>query len=115
LFQWLWSRIIQLHLDEFQDHWNTTPRRSQKFKLLPMAAPEMIFFYPERYDMLHGGTTVPAKLVEELRATHLNKTRTEVMEWVPQVFDQLVGNTYEYIGSPGLHYTTGWATFGKLI
>ncbi|KAJ7713687.1 hypothetical protein B0H14DRAFT_2413736 [Mycena olivaceomarginata] len=101
LFQWLWSRIVQLHLDEFQDHWNTTPRRSQKFKLLPTAAPEMIFFYPERYDMLHCGTTVPAELVEELRATHLNKTRTEIMEWVPQAFDQLVGDAYKYIGSPG--------------
>ncbi|KAJ7019367.1 hypothetical protein C8F04DRAFT_1276343 [Mycena alexandri] len=110
LFQWLWSRIVQLHLDEFQDHWNTTPRRSQKFKLLPMATPEMIFFYPEQYDMLHCGTTVPAELVKELRATHLNKTRAEVMEWVPQVFDQLVRDTYEYIGSPGLHYTTGWVT-----
>ncbi|KAJ7826986.1 hypothetical protein B0H14DRAFT_3144735 [Mycena olivaceomarginata] len=53
-------RIVQLHLDEFQDHWNTTPHRSQKFKLLPTAAPEMIFFYPERYDILHshGGNGV---------------------------------------------------------
>ncbi|KAJ7207004.1 hypothetical protein B0H12DRAFT_1243193 [Mycena haematopus] len=100
MFQWLWPRIVQRHLDEFKDYWNTTPRRSQKFKTLPTVAPEMVFNYPERY---------------ELRATHLNKTRAAVMEWVPEEFDQLVRAAYEQIGSPALHYTTGWSTFGKLI
>ncbi|KAF8149242.1 hypothetical protein K438DRAFT_1989005 [Mycena galopus ATCC 62051] len=115
LFQWLWPRIVQCHLDEFKDYWNTTPRRSQKFKALPTVAPEMVFNYPERYDMLHCGTTVPARLIEELRTTHLNKNRTKVMEWVPQEFDELVSAAYELIGSPALHYTSGWSTFSKLI
>ncbi|KAJ7160199.1 hypothetical protein C8R46DRAFT_1164759 [Mycena filopes] len=115
LFQWLWSRIVQAHLDEFQDYWNTTPRRSQKFKALPTAAPEMIFNYPERFDMVHCGTTVPTALVQELRDSHLNKTRAEVMQWVPEEFDDLVSGAYEHIGSPRLHYSTGWATFAKLI
>ncbi|KAF8174528.1 hypothetical protein K438DRAFT_1609522, partial [Mycena galopus ATCC 62051] len=115
LFQWLWPRIVQCHLNEFHDYWNTTPRRSQKVKTLPTVAPEMVFKYPERYNMLHCGTTVPAGLIKELRATHLNKTRAEVMEWVPQEFDELASAAYELIGSPVLHYTTGWSTFGKLI
>ncbi|KAF8183565.1 hypothetical protein K438DRAFT_1599635 [Mycena galopus ATCC 62051] len=115
LFQWLWPRIVQCHLNEFHDYWNTTPRRSQKVKTLPTVAPEMVFNYPERYNMLHCGTTVPAGLIKELRATHLNKTRAEVMEWVPQEFDELASAAYELIESPVLHYTTGWSTFGKLI
>ncbi|KAJ7861059.1 hypothetical protein B0H13DRAFT_2355290 [Mycena leptocephala] len=115
LFQWLWPRIVQCHLNELQDYWNTTPRRSQKFKTLPTVAPEMVFNYPERYDMLHRGTTVPAGHMQELRTMHLNKTRAEVMEWVPQEFDELVSAAYELIGSPALNYTSGWSTFGKLI
>ncbi|KAF8192235.1 hypothetical protein K438DRAFT_1533999, partial [Mycena galopus ATCC 62051] len=35
LFQWLWPHIVQCHLNEFHDYWNTTPRRSQKVKTLP--------------------------------------------------------------------------------
>ncbi|KAJ6455300.1 hypothetical protein C8R47DRAFT_996870, partial [Mycena vitilis] len=115
LFQWLWPRIVQHHLDEFKDYWNTTPRRSQKEKILPTDAPEMVFNYPERYGMVHCGTTAPPELVNELRATHLNKTRAEVMEWVPQEFEELASAAYEVIGMPALHYATGWETFGKLI
>ncbi|KAF8200546.1 hypothetical protein K438DRAFT_1582669, partial [Mycena galopus ATCC 62051] len=43
LFQWLWPRIVQCHLNEFHDYWNTTPRCSQKVKTLPTVAPEIGF------------------------------------------------------------------------
>ncbi|KAJ7210487.1 hypothetical protein GGX14DRAFT_394700 [Mycena pura] len=108
------SHIVQKQLTMFQDYWNTTPCRKQKNKLLPTAAPDMVFNYLEKYDLERCGTAVPTQVIQELR-TRLSKTHEEVMQWVPAEFDEVASVAYEAIGSPSLHYSTGWLTFREML
>ncbi|KAJ7203092.1 hypothetical protein GGX14DRAFT_570351 [Mycena pura] len=114
LFQWLWSRIVQTHLNAFQDYWNTTPRRRQVEKLLPTAAPEMVAAYPEEHQLEDCGIPVPKDLIQQLRM-HLALPREEVMRWVPDDFDVLAEAAYDAIGAPTLNFRTGWDTFKEMI
>ncbi|KAJ7198535.1 hypothetical protein GGX14DRAFT_374113 [Mycena pura] len=115
LFQWLWPQIVQTHLDLFKDFWNTTPRRKQDNKLLPTAAPDMVYNYPEDHNLIHCGIPVPKPLIQELRNSHLATSREDAMRWVPHEFDILAKVVYQEIGSPRLHYSTGWETYKEML
>lgn len=115
LFQWLWPQIVQTHLDLFKDFWNTTPRRKQHNKLLPTAAPDMVYNYPEDHELVHCGIPVPKPLIQELRNSHLATSREDVMRWVPHEFDIFAQAVFQEIGSPRLHYSTGWETYKEML
>ncbi|KAJ7191847.1 hypothetical protein GGX14DRAFT_380630, partial [Mycena pura] len=114
LFQWLWVRIIRHHLNEFKTYFNATPRRSQKAKLLPTAAPDAVWRNPQAFGLQHCGTAIPKEAVQELR-DRLPLSREHVMRWVPDEFDQLAMYTYEQIGEPSFHHSTGWETYRKML
>ncbi|KAJ7191237.1 hypothetical protein GGX14DRAFT_600920 [Mycena pura] len=114
LFQWIWSKIVQNHLDLFKEYWNSTPRRSQVNKALPTAAPNMVMNNPQKYGMEHCGTNVPLNVVQEMRAWAV-KSREECMRWVPDEFDELACQAYHEVGSPVLRYPTGWETFNEML
>ncbi|KAJ7194810.1 hypothetical protein GGX14DRAFT_377640, partial [Mycena pura] len=109
LFHWLWPKIVQQELDKFKYHFNTARRRKQANKLLPTEAPEYVFNNPEKFNLERLGTPVSKDFIAGLRA-RLAKPRDEVMQWVPDVFDELALQAYEVLESPALHFTTGWST-----
>ncbi|KAJ7059362.1 hypothetical protein C8F01DRAFT_989648 [Mycena amicta] len=114
LFQWLWSRIIKNHLNEFKYYFNTTPRRSQKDKLLPTAAPQQVFDNPEEYKLKRCGTEIPKEVIQHLRE-RLPLTREHVMRWVPDAFDEVATLVYEEIGSPALEHSRGWEIYRSML
>ncbi|KAJ6517446.1 hypothetical protein C8R47DRAFT_1205666 [Mycena vitilis] len=114
LFHWLWPKIVQQELDQFKYHFNTTRRRKQADKLLPTEAPEYVFNNPEKFNLERLGTPVSNDFLAGLRG-RLAKPREEVMRWVPDAFDELAFQAYEVLGSPKLHFTTGWSTFFSLL
>ncbi|KAJ7053471.1 hypothetical protein C8F01DRAFT_1260459 [Mycena amicta] len=114
LFQWLWSRIIRHHLQEWKYYFNSTARRSQKDKLLPTAAPDEVFSRPEDFGLERCGTGIPRDVIDEMRG-RLPVTREQVMRWVPDEFNEVAEVTYEEIGSPKLVHSTGWETYRAML
>ncbi|KAJ7067573.1 hypothetical protein C8F01DRAFT_1247932 [Mycena amicta] len=114
LFQWLWSRIIKHHLDEFKYYFNSTAKRSQKHKLLPVAAPDEVFNHPERFGLERCGTEIPREVIQEMRE-RLPLPREHVMRWVPDEFDVLAKIVYEEVGSPKLIHSAGWEIYRAMV
>ncbi|KAF7297565.1 hypothetical protein MKEN_01379000 [Mycena kentingensis (nom. inval.)] len=114
LFQWLWVRIVRHHLDEFKNYFNATPRRSQKEKLLPTAAPDAVFRNPELHNLRRCGTGIPKEDVDEFRA-RLPLSREHVMRFVADDFDVYAQYVYAEIGSPAFEHSTGWDTYGRMM
>ncbi|KAJ7050243.1 hypothetical protein C8F01DRAFT_1264324 [Mycena amicta] len=114
LFQWLWSRIIRHHLQEWKYYFNSTARRSQKDKLLPTAAPDEVFSRPEDFGLERCGTGIPRDVIDEMRG-RLPVTGEQVMRWVPDEFNEVAEVTYEEIGSPKLVHSTGWETYRAML
>ncbi|KAJ3749794.1 hypothetical protein EV360DRAFT_56777 [Lentinula raphanica] len=115
LFQWLWPKIVQKHLDEFKVMFNTNATRYQRDKVLPSGvSPEIVYDFPQMYNFKFVDCQVAPEAVEELRKG-IPVSREEVFRWVSDEFDLLATKAYEKIGSPQLDCDVGWAIFNKMI
>ncbi|KAK0219337.1 hypothetical protein EDD85DRAFT_797448 [Armillaria nabsnona] len=115
LFQWLWPRIVQHHLDEFTLYWNTHRVRSQHKKALPSGTmPNNIFFNPAAFDLENVAVPVLQEAVNALRAC-LPLLCNEALKWVEPEFDQAAELAFSLIGWPSLEVKQGWVIFGEMI
>ncbi|KAJ7729856.1 hypothetical protein DFH07DRAFT_969376 [Mycena maculata] len=114
LFHWLWSKIVQLKLDEFKLYWNYhTPRKNPKKALISGVAPIEIYRDPAKYGLARLSTPVEQESIDALRG-NLEYTREEALQWVPDNFDVAATEAYQYIGSPALEPRRGWAIFAQM-
>lgn len=115
LFQWLWPRIVQRHLDEFTLYWNTHRVRSQHKKALPSGTtPNNIFFNPAAFNLENVAVPIPQEAVDALRA-RLPLSRNEALKWVEPEFDEAAESVFSLIGRPSLEAKQGWVIFGEMI
>ncbi|KAK0483350.1 hypothetical protein IW261DRAFT_1417263 [Armillaria novae-zelandiae] len=64
LFQWLWSKIVQHHLNEFSQYWNAHQIQKQEKKLLPSGStPNDVYHNPGAYDLERVGIPVSGDLI----------------------------------------------------
>ncbi|KAJ6572927.1 hypothetical protein B0H10DRAFT_1839008, partial [Mycena sp. CBHHK59/15] len=111
LFHWLWSRIVQLKLNEFKDYWNYHKTRRNDKKNLPCGtSPIEIFRNPDAYGLARLSNPVEQAAIDALRE-NLQYTRKEALRWVPDNFETAAQEVYEAIGSPTLEPRRGWEIF----
>ncbi|KAJ6538057.1 hypothetical protein B0H19DRAFT_1217911 [Mycena capillaripes] len=114
LFHWLWSKIVQIKLDEFKLYWNYhTPRKNPKKALVSGIPPIEIYRNPEVYGLARLSTPVDQETIDALRA-NIPLTREEALRWVPDQFDLLAAEVYAELGAPKLEPLRGWEIFGQM-
>ncbi|KAK6993135.1 hypothetical protein R3P38DRAFT_2524907, partial [Favolaschia claudopus] len=114
LFRWLWSKIVQISLDEFVDYFNNKKTRKQKGRILPSGvAPNVVFDMPQDYGLKNLAISVPQVAIDHLRDL-IDTPRSEALRWVPDVFDAVAFEVYNQLGSPSLEVLTGWAIFNAM-
>ncbi|KAJ3813801.1 hypothetical protein F5876DRAFT_34263 [Lentinula aff. lateritia] len=115
LFSWLWPRIVQHHLENFKEDFNSNKTRYQPNKVLPSGvSPEIVFDFPDRYGLHYMGCQVEQEAVTALR-DGLPRSQKEVYSWVSEDFDHLAQEAYIAIGCPKLECDQGWAIFNKIL
>ncbi|KAK6991679.1 hypothetical protein R3P38DRAFT_2786650 [Favolaschia claudopus] len=70
LFRWLWSKIVQISLDEFVDYFNNKKTRRQRARILPSGvAPNVnvVFDMPQDYGLENLAIAVPQAAIDQLR------------------------------------------------
>ncbi|KAK6981183.1 hypothetical protein R3P38DRAFT_3410887 [Favolaschia claudopus] len=70
LFRWLWSKIVQISLDEFVDYFNNKKTRRQRARILPSeVAPNVnvVFDMPQDYGLENLAIAVPQAAIDQLR------------------------------------------------
>ncbi|KAK6975009.1 hypothetical protein R3P38DRAFT_3412060 [Favolaschia claudopus] len=114
LFLWLWSKIVQISLDEFVDYFNNKKTRRQRARILPSGvAPNVVFDMPQDYGLENLAIAVPQAAIDQLRDL-IDTPRSEALRWVLDVFDAVAREVYARLGSPGLQVLTGWAIFNAM-
>ncbi|KAJ6474307.1 hypothetical protein C8R45DRAFT_935705 [Mycena sanguinolenta] len=100
LFHWLWSKIVQIQLDQFKLYWNHhTPRKNPKKNWCLEFLPSRCIGILKRMDALRE---------------NLPYSREEVLRWVPDSFDIAAKEAYEALNSPKLEPRRGWEIFGEM-
>ncbi|KAJ7878562.1 hypothetical protein B0H14DRAFT_2342001, partial [Mycena olivaceomarginata] len=114
LFCWLWSKIVQIGLDEFLDYFNNKKTPKQRNRILPSGvAPNVVFNMPADYSLQNLAILVPQEAVQGLRGL-IETLCEEVFRWVSDEFDMLATNIYNGLGSPKLETLSGWGIFNAL-
>ncbi|KAJ7908244.1 hypothetical protein B0H13DRAFT_2498450 [Mycena leptocephala] len=114
LFHWLWSKIVQIKLDEFKLYWNYhTPRKNPKKALVSGIPPIEIYRNPDVYGLARLSTPVDQETIDALRA-NIPLTREEALRWVPDQFDFVAAEVYADLGAPKLEPLRGWEIFGQM-
>ncbi|KAK7021611.1 hypothetical protein R3P38DRAFT_3317776 [Favolaschia claudopus] len=94
LFRWLWSKIVQISLDEFVDYFNNKKTRRQRARILPSGvAPNVVFDMPQDYGLENLAIAVPQAAIDQLRDL-IDTPRSEALRWVPDVFDAVAREVY---------------------
>ncbi|KIY61139.1 hypothetical protein CYLTODRAFT_480210 [Cylindrobasidium torrendii FP15055 ss-10] len=116
LFQWLWPKIVQCHLDQYVQLWNNHRTRGQKGKNLPSGSvPGDVFAFPHHHNLSAGlSISVPLNALKVLRS-QIETSREEAYRWVPDEFDFIAQRVYDHIGQPGLDAMTGWTVYEKML
>ncbi|KAJ7257231.1 hypothetical protein B0H12DRAFT_1218504 [Mycena haematopus] len=115
LFHWLWSKIVQIQLDQFKLYWNHhTPRKNPKKALISGIPPIEVYRNPDMYGLARMGTPVAQETVDALRE-NIPVSREEALRWVPDSFDIAAKEVYAAIGSPKLEPRRGWEIFGEMV
>ncbi|KAJ7433630.1 hypothetical protein B0H11DRAFT_2375516 [Mycena galericulata] len=114
LFRWLWSKIVQIGLDEFMDYFNNKKTRKQRNRILPSGvAPNVVFDMPADYGLENLAIPVTQAALDELRGL-IDTPRDEAFRWVSHEFDRVATEVYIRIGSPKLEALSGWTVFNKM-
>lgn len=114
LFHWLWSKIVQIQLDQFKLYWNYhTPRKNSKKTLVSGVPPIEIYRNPQAYGLERLSRPVPKEAIDALRS-NLPYSREEALRWVPDSFDSAANDAYATLGSPKLEPRRGWEIFGLM-
>ncbi|KAJ6556661.1 hypothetical protein B0H10DRAFT_1967605 [Mycena sp. CBHHK59/15] len=114
LFHWLWSKIVQIQLDQFKLYWNYhTPRKNSKKTLVSGIPPIEIYRNPQAYGLEHLSRPVPKEAIDALRS-NLPYSREEALRWVPDSFDNAASDAYATLGSLKLEPRRGWEIFGLM-
>ncbi|KAJ7486808.1 hypothetical protein FB451DRAFT_1534883 [Mycena latifolia] len=114
LFHWLWSKIVQLKLDEFKLYWNHhTPRKNAKKAMISGIPPIEIYRNPATYGLERCSTPVEQTTIDALRE-NLAYSREEALRWVPDDFDIAATQAYQAINCPKLEARRGWDIFAQM-
>ncbi|KAK6996369.1 hypothetical protein R3P38DRAFT_2565983, partial [Favolaschia claudopus] len=114
LFRWLWSKIVQVGLDEFLNYFNNQKTRKQPGRILPLGvAPNVVFDMPQDYGLENLAVPVAQEAIDALRGL-IDTPRSEALCWVPDVFNDLAFEVYHELGSPRLEALNGWAVFNAM-
>ncbi|KAK7014636.1 hypothetical protein R3P38DRAFT_3573378 [Favolaschia claudopus] len=114
LFRWLWSKIVQVGLDEFLDYFNNQKTRKQPGRILPSGvAPNVVFDMPQDYGLENLAVPVAQEAIDALRGL-IDAPRSEALRWVPDLFNGLAFEVYHELGSPKLEALNGWAVFNAM-
>ncbi|KAJ6495490.1 hypothetical protein C8R45DRAFT_824118 [Mycena sanguinolenta] len=114
LFHWLWSKIVQIQLDQFKLYWNHhTPRKNPKKNLVSGIPPIEVYRNPEAYGLVRMSAPVDQQTIDALRE-NLPYSREEALRWVPDSFDIAAKEAYEALNSPKLEPCRGWEIFGEM-
>ncbi|KIK66460.1 hypothetical protein GYMLUDRAFT_107508, partial [Collybiopsis luxurians FD-317 M1] len=89
LFQWLWLKIVQRHLDGWKNTFNNSAPQYQCDKRLPSGvSPQVVFDFPERYNLQNVGCQVEPAVVQALQDSVVI-SQSEAFRWVSEEFDAL--------------------------
>lgn len=115
MFQWLWPKIVQRHLDDLKQSFNYNATRYQRNKKLPSGvAPQIVYDFPDRYGLEFLGCEVDPAAIETLRSG-VGISREEAFRWVSEEFDAWATEVYKQIGSPELECDNGWSIFNQML
>ncbi|KAF9006785.1 hypothetical protein BDZ89DRAFT_965903 [Hymenopellis radicata] len=115
LFQWLWPKIVQNHLNEFTVAWNTGKPRTQQSEALPSGAVRNdVFINPTAYNLERVSVPVPREIVDHCRS-EIETSREESFRWVSPEFAEVADWAYEIVGRPTLSANFGWMTYQKML
>ncbi|KAJ7256694.1 hypothetical protein C8J57DRAFT_1517333 [Mycena rebaudengoi] len=94
LFRWLWSKIVQIGLDEFVDYFNNKKTRKQRSRILPSGvAPNVVFDMHSDYGLENLAIPVAQEAIDKLWALILTSHK-EAYHWVSDEFDALASEVY---------------------
>jgi hypothetical protein len=110
----VWSKIVQIQLDQFKLYWNYhTPRKNPKKELISGIPPIEVYRNPETYGLARMSTPVNQQTIDALR-DNLPYSREEALRWVPEDFDVAASQVYIALSSPKLEPRRGWEIFGEM-
>ncbi|KAK7037052.1 hypothetical protein R3P38DRAFT_2517000, partial [Favolaschia claudopus] len=113
LFCWLWSKIVQVGLDEFLDYFNNQKTRKQP-GLPSGVAPNVVFDMPQDYGLENLAVPVAQEAIDALRGL-IDTPRSEALRWIPDLFNGLAFEVYHELGSSKLEALNGWAVLTQWL
>ncbi|KAH9842488.1 uncharacterized protein C8Q71DRAFT_853036 [Rhodofomes roseus] len=114
VFRWLAIPWLQAELDAWALHFNSTPRRASKHKVLPQGIPTMIAQNPAAFNVVDFKIPVPADLVDEVEELWAPPDHP-VFECVPPYIAGKLEEAIEALGRPAISMETFWAIYLQVL
>ncbi|KAH7906201.1 hypothetical protein BJ138DRAFT_1117789 [Hygrophoropsis aurantiaca] len=114
VFLWLAIPWIQEEIDHWVERRNTTPRRSDRNKVLPPGIPAIIHTQPQRFNAYDFKIAVPEELFDEMENKWAPSDHP-VFQLVPPDFDAKAALLYGAIGAPSVCSDNFWEVYATLL
>ncbi|KAH7919661.1 hypothetical protein BV22DRAFT_1022606, partial [Leucogyrophana mollusca] len=114
IFLWLAIPWMQKEIDHWVHRWNTTPRRSDRNKVLPQGIPDIIRTQPHRYKALDFKIHVPDELLDEMEDKWA-PAEHPIFQLVPPEFETQAQLLYGAMGAPAVSSDSFWDIYTTLL
>ncbi|KAJ7022416.1 hypothetical protein C8F04DRAFT_1138129 [Mycena alexandri] len=114
VFRWIVIPWLQKELDAWVVLRNSTPRRSDKHKILPQGIPDLIASKPEQYGTKDYKVLVSPEMFDEMEETWAPRD-DPVFKLTPDNFDRQALALYDALGSPPVGLDTIWIVYADLL
>ncbi|KAJ7150864.1 hypothetical protein C8R43DRAFT_951294 [Mycena crocata] len=114
VFRWLAVPWLQAELDAWVKGHNSSPRRSDKHKILPHGIPDLIVSKPERFGTKDYKVLVTPALFDEMETTWA-PADDPVFELTPHSFNMQASAIFLHMGSPEVDRDNFWMIYTDLL
>ncbi|KAG6818632.1 hypothetical protein H0H93_003299 [Arthromyces matolae] len=114
VFRWLAIPWLQAELDAWVRRFNSTTRRADKHKILPVGVPDVITAKPERFKSKNFMVLVSPELFDEIEQEWA-PPNDPVFQLVPTAFNTRASMLYSALGQPNVSSDTFWDVYKALL
>ncbi|KAE9383395.1 hypothetical protein BT96DRAFT_1009240 [Gymnopus androsaceus JB14] len=114
LFRYLAIPLLQALCDTYTRRYNSSPRRSDKRKVLPQGIPDLICAKPHLFNTEDFTIKVPEDLFDEMEAKYA-PPEDPALQLTPPEFQALADMAYQRLGSPVVRLENLWNVYIDML